>query len=430
MGDLKGFQLVLLGAFAFFAIAGVIGFSVFRGGSGSEESFQPVTLWGTVEFEIVDGIIRTFNTENEQRRIDLTYREIRPDVFDQTLTEALAENRGPDMVLLSQDQILDHQAKLLEIPFESIPERTFKDRFIEEGELFLTPTGVLGTPFIVDPLVLYWNRTLFSNAGVALPPKNWAELPGLVDRLTVRTEQNTITQSAIAFGEFSNIDHAKEILTTLLLQAGNKITTRRADGKVIVIFGEVLQSEVQSAIRLYTSFVNPTSELYSWNRSWPEARDAFLAGDLAMYVGYASELFELQEQNPNLNFDIALMPQTGEADRTTFGKLHSVAIVGSTQEAPSALNALSILSGVEVGTLLDERLGLPPVRRDILSAPPVDAFRSVFYESALIADAFLDPDSDATEQIFQDMIEDITSGRTQIARGVGSASVLLKNLLE
>lgn len=435
MGDLKGFQLVLLGIFAFFGIAGVIGFSVFRGGDGSgSDSYVPVALWGTVSEEIINSAVRLYNTENQNDRVEIEYQEIRSEVFDEVLTEALAEGRGPDMVIINQEQILRHQAKLFAIPYESLSERSFKDRFIEEGELFLASNGVLGTPFVVDPLVLYWNRSLFSNAGVALPPRDWAELPALVNKLTTTTEQNTITQSAIAFGEFSNIAHAKEILATLLMQAGDTIVDRKVDGTPIVTFGDVngangTRNPAQSAVRLYTSFVNPTSELYSWNRSWPEARSAFLAGDLALYVGFASELFELQEQNPNLNFDVTLMPQTSGTDRATYGTLHAVAVVNSTPNLSSALHALGILSGNAVGTILDEQFGLPPVRRDILSVPPVDPFREVFYESALIADAFLDPDPDATEQILRSMTEDITSGRTQVARGVTSARSQLLNLL-
>jgi hypothetical protein len=37
-------------------------------------------------------------------------------------------------------------------------------------------------------------------------------------------------QSAIAFGEFSNIDNAKAILATLMMQLGNNIVENNKEG--------------------------------------------------------------------------------------------------------------------------------------------------------------------------------------------------------
>ena len=56
-----------------------------------------------------------------------------------------------------------------------ISERDFKNTYIEEGELYLAANGILGLPITVDPMVMYWNRDIFSSAAIAAPPSYWDE---------------------------------------------------------------------------------------------------------------------------------------------------------------------------------------------------------------------------------------------------------------
>ena len=75
-----------------------------------------------------------------------------------------------------------------------------------------------------------------------------------------------------------------------------------------------------SALNFYTSFANPTSTFYTWNSSLPSSFDMFISGRSAFYIGRASELFALQAQNPNLNFDVMeLFQPEGAVRPTTYG---------------------------------------------------------------------------------------------------------------
>jgi multiple sugar transport system substrate-binding protein len=427
---MRNFQIIILGLFAFFLIAGAIAFATFRGGGG-DTALNPVTLWGTFPARDVNALIQHIQIELKTD-FPVTYREVPQSSFDRELVEALASGRGPDMIFLPQDLVLRHRDKLFVVPFESFSERDFKDRFVEAGELYVSSQGSLALPFSVDPLVLYWNRTLFANAGVAVPPRFWDEVLPLIDRLTLRDERGTIIRSAIALGEFGNVAHAKEILAAFIMQAGNPIVASGVDAPRAVLderFGAP-ETPAVSALRFYTEFANPVKPTYSWNRSLPLSEQAFLAGDAALYVGFASELFVLQEKNPNLNFDVAMLPQIRDAvANKTFGALQGAAILKSSPNIGSAFQMLGILTGAEVQKVWEEITGLPPVRRDLLSEPQTDAFRSVFHSSALIADAFLDPNPSATTAIFRDMVENITSGRADISNVVRDASRRLEQLL-
>ena len=72
--------------------------------------------------------------------------------------------------------------------------------------------------------------------------------------------------------------------------------------------------------------------------------------------------------------------------------------------------------------------GLPPVARRVLSEPPGDDVGPVFYKSALIAKAWLDPDTDKTDLIFKEMIESVTSGRLRVQSAVSNAAQELDDL--
>ena len=221
MKNLSTFQVVLTAAFVVAAIAGVIVFATFRGGGGAGETGE-VLIWGTLDREVVEGVLAELSTENDDfRGVSYVEKDIRN--FDNEFVNALAAGTGPDIVFLDQDDILTHRDKILLIPFESYSERLFKDTFVEEGELYLIQNGILGLPFIMDPLVMYWNRDIFATKGISVPPKYWDEFFTLAPKMTERDQSSNILQSLVALGEYRNIFHAKDILSTLIMQAGNPI---------------------------------------------------------------------------------------------------------------------------------------------------------------------------------------------------------------
>jgi len=428
---MKPFQLVVLGIFGFFAVVGVIVFATFRGG-GSGEGQIPVSVWGTMPSEVIRQTLNEYNTNTEEK-ITLLYTEFRPEDFDQRLVEALAENRGPDVVFLSQDAILQHQAKIFPIPFDSFPERDFKDTFIELGELYIADDGILGLPFSVDPIVLYWNRDQFANVGRSLPPKTWEELIKVVGEITDRDEENNILKSAIALGEFQNVNHAKKILAMLFMQAGDPIIARRPNGEFAVTLGERFgypEIPSESALRFYTDFADPVRPLYSWNRSFPTSKDAFLAGDVALYLGLASEAEEISLRNPNLNFDVTIVPQiAGTEIRKTFGSMNALSLVRASSNTSAAFRAIILMTGQDFLNEFAIASGLPPVRRDMLAVEAPSAYTKTFYQSALIADAFLDPRSVETSGVFKRMVEDVTAGREGVGQSITRAREALGVLL-
>jgi hypothetical protein len=104
-------------------------------------------------------------------------------------------------------------------------------------------------------------------------------------------------------------------------------------------------------------------------------------------------------------------------------------ILKSSQNIVPAFNAISTLIGVDTVPLYLSYNNFAPARRDLIAKGISDSAKSVFYNSALISRAWLDPNSRATDVIFGDMVDNITTGRDRLEGAVQKASEELDNLL-
>ena len=424
------FQIISLLVFAAIALTAVFMFAGFSPDSKNEIEFANLEMWGTIPQSDFGQFISAINRKNN-KSFKINYKEKTPENFENELLNALASGKGPDMWIIGQDMILKHKDKVFLIPYESFSKRDFKDKFIEEGELFFSEKGIVGIPLIVDPLSLFWNRDMFSSAGITKPPEFWDEFIADASLLTIMDNANNIVQSGAAMGEFHNVAHAKDIISTLILQTGNLIidpSTRR------VLFGERMKSGINPAERatgFYTEFSNPAKEAYSWNRSLSDSPIAFSNASLAMYFGYASELPDIQERNPHLNFDVASVPQIRDgAISAVFGKMRAVVISKSSKNINAAFNAVFKMQNEEALKEFSASYFLMPAQRAILSQGSENPALSVFYKSAVQARGWLEPDPEEVSKIFQDMVESTATGRLRVSEAVKIAKSRLKSLIK
>jgi ABC-type glycerol-3-phosphate transport system substrate-binding protein len=219
------------------------------------------------------------------------------------------------------------------------------------------------------------------------------------------------------------------------MQAGNPIVARRALGdlpqSVLSDNRGFSTSPAEAALRFYTEFSNPVKTVYSWNRALPDSRQSFIAGDLALYIGFAGELAEIRRANPNLNFAVTELPQREDGDvKMTFGKMRAFAVPRTSGNPNAAFTVAAILTGAGPLALFAEASGLPPVRRDLLSRPQPDDVLSAFYNSAILSRAWLDPSDTETDGIFRDMIESTISGKARLSEAVRAAEEEINALLQ
>ncbi|MFZ2555522.1 MAG: extracellular solute-binding protein [Minisyncoccia bacterium] len=449
------FQIVVLSAFGTFAVAGVLIFA-FLVGSNTSATIGEVVVWGTFDEAAFQTVLRQM-AENDGRLRQVTYVQKNEDTYLTEITNALASGTGPDLFILRQDETVREAGKIFPVPYEQLSRENFRNLWVEAADPFLGPEGVMGIPFAVDPFVLYWNRDMLATGGIAKPPQYWEDMYEVTHAISKKTDAGTLTKSAIALGEYANVNHAKQILSMLIMQAGGRITGRDGAGTLMPSLtartGETSQPG-ESALRFYTQFSNPSTQDYSWNRSLPESRVAFAQGDLALYIGPASEEPLVRRLNPNLNFAIATsVPQIKNSTRTVdTGYAYAFAIPRASPNRQGALTAAFLLAGTEGSQSFSLAFGLASARRDILDsvigcdaclkspgscaaqieaqcrAMQIQGNDVVFSRMALLVRTWEDPDPDETERIFRDMIESVTSGAARTVEAVQRAEQAMRQL--
>jgi ABC-type glycerol-3-phosphate transport system substrate-binding protein len=439
MKNISIIQVVLIGISIVAIMTAVVMFSMFKGG-GSRVADTEVIMWGTIPEETFGAVLTSL--ENQDNEIKgLKYVEKNQETFDDELLKAIAEGEGPDLVLLNEKQIIANQKRMQVISFDTFPLRDYQDLFIEESSLLVSQEGLLGIPFLVDPLVMYYNKDTLTNAGFSKPPQTWTEVLAVTPNLTQKDSSFNISKSAIALGSFDNIVNAKDIYWTLVLQAGNPVVKRDIEAQDEIetytsIFVESLNftlNPAYAATNFFTQFSNPTKTVYSWNRSLSNSQTMFTSGDLAFYLGRASELSTIKQINPNLNFDVTLVPQSQSSTRkATYGSMYVLTIPRSALNPEAAMNVINLLTSKDIQSEFARTLEISSVREDLLvMSDSTNPYESIFNRSAIMSQGILEPDTRKTDDIIKEIIDTVVSGQYEVSSAISRAdqklSLLLRN---
>lgn len=433
MKNATPFQIIVMATFGFLGLVGIFFLATYSiDATPEEERIGPVSIWGTYDSRVMNAWIETLVEKNENMS-EVRYFEIAVAEFDRQLLEALAEQRGPDVLFLDNSQVYEQRNRLFKLTGDTLPRSDFRSTFVQMAESYETPGGILGLPVFSDPLVLYWNRSSFQSALLVSPPVSWQEYTQLVPQFT-RTEGNlVVTKSALPFGEIANIANGKELVWALALQSGNPLFQFNNEGDAQALLvganGGAIPSIVQ-ATDFYLSFSNPSSPLYSWNRSLPLAQDYFVAGNAATYVGFASEIRTIQQKNPNLNFDVADLPQssTGEI-KATYADLYGLFLTNGSLNKNGSYRAMAYMTSRDSLTALQDVIKLGVVRRDMASqVSGNDLFTNVFARASIYGSTVIDPSDIASDQIYSAMLQKMASGQRGAAQAVNVANQELQSL--
>ena len=403
----------------------VFGLMVFSGaipiGEKKDAQLQgSVVMWGTISSQAISGPLDDFNRLDPN--ISVTYVEKNPNTFDTELLEALASGVGPDLFLLPSDLVYRYNSRIFVIPYASFPLVNFKQTFATAGDVFLNSKGMLAYPLLIDPMVMYYNRSILDSNNIVNPPSFWDELQNMTPSLTRRDTAGRIVKSSVAFGQFFNVTNAKDIVSMFFLQAGNPIVKENA-GVYLATISETNSSvNLGNILQFYTDFTNTLSPNYTWNRSLPNSTNAFSAEDSAFYFGYASELNSLINRNPNQNLLSAPVPQFKNTDnKATIAKVTGVAVSAFSKKQNIALSVAGQLATSEFSQKVANNLLIAPARRDLLSVRLPDAFMPNVYASSLFARSWLDPAPRDTDIIYRNMIESTVAGLMSPQNAVNDA---------
>ncbi len=430
---LRPFELSLV---IFFASLGVIALYLLSSYESEKDVAEQqlnavgqVDVWGTIPAEGINQMLSTLAPEKPIfSHIKYTYHS--QDQFDSNLRDALADGNGPDLILVSHEDLANLRNRIEPVSYKDFPARDVKDRYLDGAQIFALSDGLYAYPIAVDPIMMYWNKDNLTTKSFLTPPKTWEVLVNtMFPELIERADDRTIKHSVLAMGEYSNIRNSFGIISALLLQGGTKGVIESGSYSIQLHSSESGGGDpLRAAADFYTRFSKPGNSLYSWNRSLPGDRQQFISGDLTFYFGYGSEAKEIERTNPNLSFDIAEIPQgEGATVRRTYGKIYGLSLLKASDNVNGAAMAMQALATDAVADQIAISSNLVPAYRNSVAKGSNDTYGRVTYKSAAVAYGWLNPEINATNNIFKIMVEDINENRADVDRAVADVGNRLKS---
>ncbi len=403
------------------------------GKAGIGGSSYKATIWGVLPKANIDAGLEPFRIRGQDP--SFTYIEFPEQGFEQAILKAIAEGNGPDAIIFPDYMYYGQINKLLTIPNSTVTAETFANTYLDIAQKFTVQGGIKAFPILIDPLVMYYNVDLLKSEGILIPPKDWVEFANLTEKVVRKQDNGIIDRAYTALGEYDNIDHAKDILFAMLAQVGVNLSFydvgigSYASGLVSQESSSRLSREVMI---YYTEFANPTKTSYTWNKSFKSSREAFLAGDLAIYFGPGSEVEYMRTRNPNLNFAIAAIPQAYSDKKVTQAKIYSLGFMVTSRD-PNATyqNVMSFFNTFEMNKSLSDSVRLASARRDVLlksELAKTNADVAVINNSAIYAESWIDPDAYESDDVFSKMINSIVTGTQNISDAINDAAERLDRL--
>lgn len=406
-----------------------------------EEPPAKMTLefWGVYDdSDVYQPLIQAFN--QQYPHITINYYKKNPVTYEKELIDALAAGRGPDIFLIHHTWLPRYKDKLAPAPPELLSSKNFKEMYVDVAsqDFLISQTVekdgsasivsyVLGLPFSVDTLALFYNKDLLNDAGLAQPPGTWEEFNNAVQKLTLRDTDNNIWRAGAALGTAKNVNRSTDILSLLMLQGGAKMVS---NDKRSVLFTQPLTlssgesfNPGERALLYYTGFANPAKKVYTWNQYQHYSLDAFVEGKVAMMLNYSYQIPVLRSRAPHLNSAIAPLPQISTGSlAVSYANYWGLVVSRRSPAWNYAWQFLAWLNQLENQKKYLVAANRPTSRRDLIewqkeNNPDLE----IFTQQALTAKSWYQVDNSAIETILAEMIEAVANGRLTAPEALSQA---------
>ena len=315
--------LIGVGALIFIIVIIVIVASLNKAQPTKQVKLQWWGLWE--DPAAVQSLISDFKKTHPT--IDVEYVKKDPDQYRDRLTARIENGSGPDIFRYHNTWLPMIGNDLSPLTSDVISPDEFKNAYYPVMQQDLTKNGAIyGIPMDADSLALFINPQLFDAAGVQVPT-NWDQFNDAAKALTVKTPVGKIKTAGAALGTYSNINHAPDIISLLLVQQGvdiNKLTT--------------FPKNEAGALSYYASFAK-SPDTNVWDDTLDNSLLAFSKGNLAMYFGYSWDIFEIQKLNSNLQFKVYPVP-SNQGVKTTIA---SYWVEGVSAKSPNQKEAMEFM---------------------------------------------------------------------------------------
>ena len=398
----------------------------------------------------------TYNFNGQKVNVSINYTKKEFNQYEDELAYLKQKNSEPNIFIIS-DNWLEKYAGWLE-PLNENNAYAEEYELIKYGEatdIFPTKTlrnlffdnKLYSIPLYSDSLALFYNKDLFADAGIDLPPKTWDEFKITIRKLTDINGKNEIVRSGAALGCGTNINESSDILTLLMMQGGAKVIDKNRnidlneEMEVRTLDGTERRSPGKKAIVFYTDFSNPKKYIYTWDEKQGDSVKMFAEGKVAMIMAYSYQIKKLLAINPNLNYGISPMPQLENSTVVNFANVWTPVVSKNNNcevEPPEmhskvdcskiAWSFLSFVNKKENAKLYLDSAKKAAAREDLIAEQiRLNNKISIFASQAKSAINYNKFD-DRIDGILVEMIDEINWDRENWEKVVGEATEKIKGL--
>lgn len=263
---------------------------------------EQITLnyWGLWEDSaVMASVIAEYESKNPGVKINYTKNQpenYRSRLQGRLLKTGTITEEVPDIFRIHNTWIPMFREDLASVPVQSATiigldtdfYNIYKEDLIENG-------AYKAVPLQYDSLVLFSNKELLDSAQVTVP-KSWWGLEMAANKLTVRDENGKISVAGAALGMVDNIDHWSDVLGLMMKQNGVNLLQN----------DEINNKKLQDVLTFYTLFKTKDQV---WDGTLPNSTTFFANGKLAFYFGPSWRIFNFEQMNPSLKFEVSAVPQ-------------------------------------------------------------------------------------------------------------------------
>ncbi|MDO8509633.1 MAG: extracellular solute-binding protein [bacterium] len=375
------------------------------------QATKTITLEYWTVFDDVDALRAGVDSFRQLRPyINVNIRQLRSDELYPRLVEALAEDKGPDIISVRNRWMKTYVSKLASMP-ASVDDTTI---VVTKGQFGTNTTvntatkpminqlgldreyikvvkddvvlngNIYGLPVSLDTMAIFYNKDLLDSAGVAEPPKNWEEFQVAVKKMTKYDKKNNkILQSGAAFGAGANVPGSDDLLYLLFKQSGYNFTTK--NGQAIFNLTPSGLSGGQeppgiSIMNFYTDYANEARDTYTWNKNMGNALDRFVNGSVGFFFGYSYNLPVIKARAPQLNLGVLPVFQLNPDKPVNVANYWVQTVVGKSKNQNESWNLIDYLTHSKYTKEYLDKTGRPTALRTFVTAqkenPDLDPFVS------------------------------------------------------
>ena len=274
---------------------------------------QDVTIWYYWETEghqvALDKVIQDYNDSQDDYEVTAKYVPFAD--FKKQLSIGASADELPDIAILDSP---DHASYATMGIFEDLTGKFDVDNYYEGTVNSCTLDGKLyGVPFGANCLALYYNEDMLNEKGCTVPT-TWDELMDTAKSLT------TDSVSGLAFCSVQNEEGTFNFVPWLWSTGASSYEIDSEGGiKALTFAKDLVESGVMS------------KECTNWTQG--DVMNQFISGNVAMMVNGPWQIPTMQQEAPDLNWKVTLIPKDSEYASCLGGENYAVIKGGNTEGA-------------------------------------------------------------------------------------------------